>query len=138
VLGSTTTQEVSKSTEARYTIVAAAGRSNRSRAPGREVEYHRRIRRTIARKLLYRRAHGTREREREREVVPKNASYEFPRCISNGVVPSARCFSHPLRPIFFSSRSLERARRLVAEASRDIGGCPRGNRNFGTTAAGNS
>lgn len=32
------------------------------KSPAREAEYHRQIRRTIARKLLYRRLHGTRAR----------------------------------------------------------------------------
>lgn len=74
----------------------------------REAEYHRRIRRTIARKLLYRQQpHGTRARGRGRgraRLVPKNANYEFLRCISNvvGVPVVFLSFFSLFSPLFFS------------------------------------
>lgn len=96
-----------------YDIAAAS--CNRSRAPGpREVEYHRRIRRTIARKLLYRRApFGTRARARTR-LVPKNANYEFLRCISNGESRMNAFFSS-----FSSPRPHSLSRSLLDDRAKD-------------------
>lgn len=87
----------------------------------REAKYHRRIRRTIARKLLYRRPHGTRARGRIR-FIPKNANYEFLRCISNVVgVPVVFSFFSFLSssfPHFFSLSNGGGS--LPSEESRNI------------------
>lgn len=92
------------------------------KSPAREAEYHRRIRRTIARKLLYRRLHGTRARTR---IVPKNANYEFLRCISYVVgVPVVFLFFSLFSLVFFSSLFLSRTEEARCRAKK-VGTSPR-------------
>lgn len=113
---STTAQEVSKSTEVQYTTLQLREQQP-AKSPAREAEYHRRIRRTIARKLLHRRTDPrvhTRVFARARAHMvrkPKNANYEFLRCNSNVVFPSR---SPPRVIVFllFLTFSLSLSRRL--------------------------
>jgi len=90
----------------------------------REAEYHRRIRRTIARKLLYRQPHGTRARGRA-WFVPKNVNYEFLRCISNVVgVSVIFLFFFSLFSLLFFSLFLSRMEEARCRAKK-VGTSPR-------------
>lgn len=75
---STTAQEVSKSTEVQYTTLQLREQQP-AKSPAREAEYHRRIRRTIARKLLHRRTHGTRVLARARIVRTEKRKLRIPK-----------------------------------------------------------